>query len=108
MLPTEERLGNPDPIAGGIDTSLVRRPLRLCFEPPRWPGRWRMTGDCHWPDNEYGAGPVCEWVDDAGAQIWLPAQAVGVVVSVDPRPRYFKMPLRLLSWLAGVAGHPPH
>jgi hypothetical protein len=67
-----------------------------------------MTGNCHWPDNGYGAGPVCEWVDDAGAQIWLPAQAVDVVVSVDPRPAYFKMPLRLLSWLAGVAGHPVH
>ena len=74
MLPTEEHVGNPDPIAGAIDTNLVRRPLRLCFEPP---GCWRMTGNCNWPDNGYGAVPVCEWVDDTGAQIWLPAQADG-------------------------------
>ena len=93
-------------MAGGIDTNFVRRPLRLCFEPPRWPGCWRMTGNCNWPDTGYGAVPVCEWVDDTGAQIWLPAQAVDLVISVDPRAGYFKLPLRLLSWLARVAGHP--
>ena len=108
MLPTEEHAATPDPIANGLGASLVRRPLRLRFEPPRWPGIWRMTGNCNWPDTGYGAVPVCEWIDDTGAQIWLPAQAVDLVISVDPRPGYFQMPLRLLSWLAGVAGHPVH
>jgi len=106
MLATEQHAGNPDPIAGGIDTNLVRRPLRLSFEPPRWPGIWRMTGNCNWPDPGYGAVPRCEWVDDTGAQIWLPARVVDLVVSVDPWPGYLKTPLRLLSWLAGVTGHP--
>ena len=49
---------------------------------------------------------LCEWVDDTGAKIWLPARAVDLVVSVDPRAGYFKLPLRLLSWLARVAGMP--
>ena len=106
MLATEQNAGNPDPIAGGIDTNLVRRPVRLSFEPPRWPGSWRMTGNCNWPDTGYGVVPICEWVDDTGAQIWLPARMVDLVVSVDPWPGHLKTPLRLLSWLAGVAGHP--
>ncbi len=68
MLPTEEHAAIPKPIAGGIGTNLVRRPLRLCFDPPRWPGCWRMTGNCNWPDTGFGAAPG---FDDTGAQIWL-------------------------------------
>jgi hypothetical protein len=71
MLPTAEHAANPKPIAG-IDTNLVRRPLRFCFEPPRWPGCGRMTGNCNRPDTGYGAALYASGFDDTGAQIWLP------------------------------------
>jgi hypothetical protein len=106
MLPTEQHAARPEPIANGLGASLVRRPLRLRFEPPLWPGIWRMTGNFNWPDAGYGAVPECEWVDDAGAKIWLPARAVDLVASLDPWPGFFERLLRLLFWLARVARPP--
>ena len=65
-----------------------------------------MTGHINWPDTGYGAAPVCEWIDEMGARIWLPARAVDMVASLDPRPGYFERLLRLLFWLAAIAERP--
>jgi hypothetical protein len=72
------------------DTPTPRWPLQFRFEPPAWPGSWRLTGRFHRPSLGYDAVPCCEWVDDEiGAKIWLPARYLELVVSVDaPQGRF--------------------
>ena len=63
----------------GRPTSSVRLPLRLNFEPPADPSAWHMTGRFNWPCPHYGIVPNCEWANDEGMQIWLPAQPKDLV-----------------------------
>jgi hypothetical protein len=61
-------------LSSGRPTSSVRPPLRLRFEPPADPSAWHMTGRFNWPCPHYGIVPNCEWANDEGMRIWLPAQ----------------------------------
>jgi hypothetical protein len=83
----------------------VRRPLQIEFEPPADRSKWRMTGRINWssPNQGYGV-PICEWVSDEGARIWLSAQlkelAVEFVDGAEDRRRELAMRSRAL--LRGV------
>jgi hypothetical protein len=83
----------------------VRRPLQIEFEPPADRSKWRMTGRINWssPNQGYGV-PICEWVSDEGARIWLSAQlkelAVEFVDGAEDRRRELAMRSRAL--LGGV------
>jgi hypothetical protein len=46
------------------------------FEPPADPSAWHMTGRFNWPcpHQSYGIVPNCEWANNVGVRIWLPAQ----------------------------------
>jgi hypothetical protein len=54
----------------------VRRPMRIHFEPPADPTRWRLTGRVNWHSQhqDYGIVPTCEWANHEGLRIWLPAR----------------------------------
>jgi hypothetical protein len=75
-----------DPLGDGLASS-VRRPLRIQFEPPAGPTAWRMTGRFNWPcpPQNYGIVPTCEWANDEGLRIWLPAQHKDLVAEFSYR-----------------------
>jgi hypothetical protein len=75
-----------DPHSGGLASS-VRRPLRIHFEPPADPSAWHMTGRINWPcpHQNYGIVPTCEWANDEGMRIWLPAQHKDLVAEFTYR-----------------------
>jgi 2-polyprenyl-6-methoxyphenol hydroxylase-like FAD-dependent oxidoreductase len=87
--------------------SSVRRPLRIQFEPPADPSAWHMTGRFNWPcpHQSYGTVPLCEWANDEGMRIWLPAQHKDLVVEFTYRVegRWRKLAMRSRKLLAGIA-----
>jgi hypothetical protein len=85
-------------------TSSVRPPLRLQFEPPADPSAWHMTGRFNWPCPRYGIVPNCEWVNNKGVRIWLPAQHRGLVAEFTYRTegRWRELVMRSRRLLARV------
>ncbi len=79
-------LRSTDPPSDGLASS-VRRPLRIQFEPPADPSAWHMTGRFNWPcpHQSYGTVPLCEWANDEGMRIWLPAQHKDLVAEFTYR-----------------------
>ena len=75
-------------LSDGPPTSSVRPPLRLQFEPPANPSAWQMTGRFNWPcpHQSYGIVPNCEWVDNKGVRIWLPAEHRDLAAEFTYRP----------------------
>jgi hypothetical protein len=84
----------------------VRRPLQIQFSSPADPGNWRMTGKINWPSphQAYGIAPTCEWANDEGRRIWLPAQHKDLVVEFTDRAegRWRELAMRSRKLLAGV------
>jgi hypothetical protein len=65
-----------------------------------------MTGRFNWPcpHQSYGIVPLCEWANDEGMRIWLPAQHKDLVVEFTYRVegRWRKLAMRSRRLLAGV------
>ena len=95
-----------DPPSGGLASS-VRRPLRIQFEPPADPSAWHMTGRFNWPcpHQSFGIVPSCEWANDEGMRIWLPAQHKDLVAEFTYRVegRWRKLAMRSWKLLASIA-----
>ena len=91
-------------LSSGRPTSSVRPPLRLRFEPPADPSAWHMTGRFNWPGPHYGIVPNCEWVNDEGMRIWLPAQQKDLVTEFTYRAegRWRELVMRSRRLLARV------
>ena len=93
-------------LSSGRPTSFVRPPLRLRFEPPADPGAWHMTGRFNWPDPHlsFGIVPNCEWVNNEGVRIWLPAQYKDLVTefTYQAEGRWKELALRSRRLLARV------
>jgi hypothetical protein len=85
-------------------TSSVRPPLRLQFEPPADPSAWHMTGRFNWPCPRYGIVPNCEWVNNKGVRIWLPAQHRGLAAEFTYRAegRWRELVMRSRRLLARI------
>jgi len=60
----------------------MKRPFQIQFAPPAGPGRWRTTGRLKWPSRNLGIAPLCEWANDEGMRIWLPAQLKELAVEL--------------------------
>ena len=84
----------------------VRRPLQIQFSSPADPANWRMTGKINWPSPQqsYGIAPTCEWANDEGTRIWLPAQHKDLMVEFTDRAegRWRALAMRSQKLLAGV------
>jgi len=85
-------------------TSSVRPPLRVQFEPPADPSAWHMTGRFNWPCSRYGIVPNCEWVNNKGVRIWLPAQHRGLAAEFTNRAegRWRELVMRSRRLLARI------
>jgi hypothetical protein len=70
-----------------------------------------MTGRINWPclSQRYEAPPTCEWINDEGDKIWLPAQYARIVADLEgrgepdfvqraDRGRHFFLELNPRSW----------
>jgi hypothetical protein len=93
------------------EPAFPRIPHRLHFRSPAGPGHWRITGRINWPclTKRYEAPPTCEWTNDEGDKIWLPAQYARIVADLEGmgepdfveragRPSYFFLKLIPRSW----------
>jgi hypothetical protein len=89
-------------LIGGV----VRRPVRIHFGPPADPTRWRLTGRINWHSQhqDYGIVPTCEWANNEGLRIWLPARHEDLVTEFTYRaegPRR-ELVMRTRKLLTGV------
>ena len=82
-----------------------RLPHRLHFRSPVGLGDWRMTGRINWPSlsQRYEAPPTCEWINDEGDTIWLPAQYAGVAMQADSETKRPEVTFAA-SWLSVLSG----
>jgi hypothetical protein len=63
-----------------------------------------MTGTFNWPCPRYGIVPNCEWVNNEGMRIWLPAQHKDLVAEFTYRAegRWKQLALRSRKLLTGI------
>ena len=99
------RVGSTEQSSGELASS-VRRPLKILFEPPASPSTWHMTGRINWPSphQSCGIGLTCDWANDHGMRIWLPAQHRHLVVEFTDRAEgwWRGLAMRSRRFVAGV------
>jgi hypothetical protein len=63
-----------------------------------------MTGRFNWPCPHYGIVPNCEWVNNEGVRIWLPAQQKDLVTDLTNQAegRWRELVVRSQKLLAGI------
>ena len=95
-------------LSSGRPTSSVRPPRLLRFDPPADPSAWHMTGRFNWPCPHYGIVPNCEWANDEGMRIWLPAQHKDLAAEFTYRAegRWRELVMRSRRLLARVVRRP--